>query len=160
MVYGSVAGEVRLWWGHSRHPLAHLLLSVLCHHSGSLAPSCCAAGLQGRAHCHHGNPGIMTPSGERAGTCGYEGYPSGLGSTAAGESGEEGAKARAYSEGMAMQQRAGLGDFSLLGQVTLSVSEEGRSHMFICSFVSTDRVLTLDQSLSFGLEGPRPLPIF
>lgn len=120
------------------HPLVHPLLSVLCHHSGSLAQSCCAAGLQGRVHCHHGNPGMMTPSGERAGTCGYEGYPSGLGSTSAGESGEEGAKARAYSEGMAMQQRAGLRHFSLLGQVTLSVSEESRLHMFICSSVSTD----------------------
>lgn len=65
--------------------------------------------------------------------------------------GEEGAEARAH--------RAGVADSSLLVQGTLSTSEGGTLHTVTGSFVSPDSALPR-QSLSFGLEGPRPPPVF
>ena len=78
MVYGSVAGEVMLWWGHSCACSCPPFLSVLYQHSGSLAPSCYASEGGLFPSC---NPNVMTPSGDQAGTYDHWFDPSSLGPT-------------------------------------------------------------------------------
>lgn len=77
----------------------------------------------------------MTPSSDQAGTDDHWFYPSSFGLTSGSECGEEGAEVRAHSEGKAMLQRAGLGDFSLLGASDL-LSHPGKQvahvHLPIC----------------------------
>ena len=107
-------------------------LSVLYQHSGALPPSCCASEGSPFPSC---SPDVMTPSGDQAGTYDHWFYPSRFGPTSGSECGEEGAEVRAHSEGMAMLQRAGLGNFSLPGASDL-LSHPGKqvahAHLPVC----------------------------